>query len=95
MTGDPGVTRAESCVIACADVWRDAGEVMVSPFGTIPALGARLAKRTFSPDIVLTDGEAALMVGAPPSGPARPTWCARRPCRTGPSSTWCGRAGAT
>ena len=39
---------------------------MVSPFGTIPALGARLAKRTFSPDIVLTDGEAALMVGAPP-----------------------------
>ena len=63
---DPGVTRAESCVIACADVWRDAGEVMVSPFGTIPALGARLAKLTFSPDIVLTDGEAALMVGAPP-----------------------------
>ena len=42
-------TRAESCVIACADVWRDAGEVMVSPFGTIPALGARLAKLTFSP----------------------------------------------
>src|SRR5579863_8341728 len=63
---DPGVTRAESCVIACADVWREAGEVMVSPFGTIPALGARLAKLTFSPDIVLTDGEAALMVGAPP-----------------------------
>jgi acyl CoA:acetate/3-ketoacid CoA transferase beta subunit len=63
---DPGVTRAESCVIACAEVWREAGEVMVSPFGTIPSLGARLAKRTFSPDIVLTDGEAALMVGAPP-----------------------------
>src|ERR1700691_1421866 len=62
---DPGVTRAESCVIACADVWRDAGEVMVSPFGTIPSLGARLAKLTFAPDLVLTDGEAALMVGAP------------------------------
>src|SRR3984957_11089421 len=59
-------TRAESCVIACAEVWRDAGEVMVSPFGTIPALGARLAKLTFAPDLVLTDGEAALMVGAPP-----------------------------
>jgi len=29
------------------------------------AIGARLAKSTFSPDIVLTDGEAALMVGAP------------------------------
>jgi acyl CoA:acetate/3-ketoacid CoA transferase beta subunit len=63
---DAGVTRAESCVIACAETWRGCGEVMVSPFGTIPALGARLAKSTFSPDIVLTDGEAALMVGAPP-----------------------------
>ncbi|MGP8059358.1 MAG: CoA-transferase subunit beta [Acidimicrobiales bacterium] len=65
---DVAVTRAEVCVVACADVWRDAGEVMVSPFGTVPALGARLAKRTFSPDLVLTDGEAALMVGAPALG---------------------------
>jgi acyl CoA:acetate/3-ketoacid CoA transferase beta subunit len=65
---DPGVTRAEICVVACADAWRGAGEVMVSPFGTIPALGARLAKRTFAPDLALTDGEAALMVGAPPIG---------------------------
>ena len=32
----PACTRAESCVIACADAWRDAGEVMASPFGTIP-----------------------------------------------------------
>ena len=63
---EPGVTRAEFCIIACADAWRDAGEVMASPFGTIPALGARLAKLTFAPDLVLTDGEAALMVGAPP-----------------------------
>jgi acyl CoA:acetate/3-ketoacid CoA transferase beta subunit len=39
---------------------------MASPFGNIPALGARLAKSTFAPDLVLTDGEAALMVGAPP-----------------------------
>jgi len=59
-------TRAESCVIACADAWRGAGEVMASPFGNIPSLGARLAKLTFAPDLVLTDGEAALMVGAPP-----------------------------
>ena len=61
-----GVTRAEFCVVACADAWRGGGEVMASPFGTIPALGARLAKLTFAPDLVLTDGEAALMVGAPP-----------------------------
>lgn len=66
MSADTGVTRAETCVIACADAWRGAGEVMASPFGTIPSLGARLAKLTFAPDLVLTDGEAALMVGAPP-----------------------------
>lgn len=63
---DAGVTRAESCVVACADAWRGAGEIMASPFGTIPSLGARLARLTFAPDLVLTDGEAALMVGAPP-----------------------------
>ena len=60
-----GVSRAEYCVIACADAWRGAGEIMASPFGIIPSLGARLAKRTFAPDLVLTDGEAALVVGAP------------------------------
>ena len=90
---DPGVTRAESCVIACADVWRGAGEVMVSPFGTIPALGARLAQRTFSPDIALTDGEAALMVGAPPIA-TRPSELVREanmPYRTVFDVVWSGR----
>ena len=62
---DSGVSRAESCVVACAEAWRGAGEIMASPFGTIPSLAARLAKLMFAPDLVLTDGEAALMVGAP------------------------------
>jgi acyl CoA:acetate/3-ketoacid CoA transferase beta subunit len=92
-SSDPGVTRAESCVIACAEVWREAGEVMVSPFGTIPSLGARLAKRTFSPDIVLTDGEAALMVGAPPIN-TRPVELVREaamPYRSVFDVVWSGR----
>ncbi|MET9517188.1 CoA-transferase [Streptomyces sp. NPDC002994] len=55
------VTRAEYCVIACAEAWRDNGEVLASPMGTVPAIGARLAKRTFSPDLLLTDGEATLV----------------------------------
>ena len=67
-TGDTGVTRAEYCAVACADVFRGDGEVMASAFGTAPALGARLAKLTFAPDLVLTDGDAALMVGAPALG---------------------------
>jgi acyl CoA:acetate/3-ketoacid CoA transferase beta subunit len=58
-------TRAEVCVVACAEAWRGNGEVMASPFGTIPALGARLARLTFEPDLVLTDGEAALMANTP------------------------------
>jgi hypothetical protein len=57
----PGVTRAEYCVIACAEAWRDNGEVLASPMGPIPSIGARLAKRTFSPDLLLTDGEAMLV----------------------------------
>ncbi|MEV8429498.1 CoA-transferase [Streptomyces sp. HUAS 31] len=54
-------TRAEYCVIACAEAWRDAGEVLASPMGLIPSVGARLARLTFSPDLLLTDGEALLV----------------------------------
>lgn len=70
MTGtmDTGVTRAEYCAVACAEVFRGDGEVMASAFGTAPALGARLARLTFAPDLVLTDGDAALVDGAPPLG---------------------------
>ncbi|MHC3468695.1 CoA-transferase subunit beta [Streptomyces sp. 7R007] len=55
------VSRAEYCVIACAEAWRGDGEVLASPMGLIPALGARLARLTFSPDLLLTDGEATLV----------------------------------
>ncbi|MEU0344411.1 CoA-transferase [Streptomyces bobili] len=55
------VTRAEYCVIACAEAWRGAGEVLASPMGVIPSVGARLARRTFAPDLLLTDGEALLV----------------------------------
>ncbi|MFV8188702.1 MULTISPECIES: CoA-transferase subunit beta [unclassified Streptomyces] len=54
-------TRAEYCVIACAEAWRGDGEVLASPMGLIPAVGARLARLTFAPDLLLTDGEALLV----------------------------------
>jgi acyl CoA:acetate/3-ketoacid CoA transferase beta subunit len=41
---------------------------MASAFGIAPAIGARLALLTFAPDLVLTDGEASLVSGAPPMG---------------------------
>ncbi|MFI6060663.1 CoA-transferase subunit beta [Streptomyces sp. NPDC051286] len=63
-------TRAEYCVVACAEAWRGAGEVLASPMGTVPMIGARLAKLTFSPDLLLTDGEALLVADVPAVGAA-------------------------
>ncbi len=61
--GEPGtdVRRSEYCVIACAEAWRDAGEILASPMGFIPSVGARLARLTFAPDLLLTDGEATIV----------------------------------
>ncbi|MCX4774132.1 CoA-transferase [Streptomyces sp. NBC_01260] len=70
-TGIATASRAEYCVVACAEAWRDAGEILASPMGTVPAIGARLARLTFSPDLLLTDGEALLMGDTPALG-ARP-----------------------
>lgn len=61
-------TRAEYCVVACAEAWRGAGEVLAAPMGTVPTIGARLAKLTFSPDLLLTDGEALLIGDVPAVG---------------------------
>src|SRR5579859_6549643 len=58
---------AEVCVVACAEAWRGDGRVLASPMGLVPTLGANLARLTFSPGLLLTDGEAYLL--APP-GPA-------------------------
>ena len=57
-------TRAEVCVAACADAWRGDGEIVCSPMGTIPRLGALLARATFEPDLLLSDGEAYLQTPA-------------------------------
>ncbi len=53
-------TRSEICAVAIAEIFRGDGEMMVSPMGLLPAIGARLAKLTFEPDIVLSDGVAGL-----------------------------------
>ena len=62
------VSRAEVCVVACAELFRDAGEIMISPMTTVASIGARLARLTFSPDILLTDGEAQLLADTPAIG---------------------------
>jgi acyl CoA:acetate/3-ketoacid CoA transferase beta subunit len=54
-------TRAEVCIAACAEAWRGDGAILASPMGLIPVLGARLARLTFEPGLLLTDGEAYLV----------------------------------
>ncbi len=63
MTAPQGraASRAEICVLACAEAWRGDGAILASPMGLIPSLGARLARLTFAPDLLLTDGEACLL----------------------------------
>ena len=63
-----GVTRAEYCAVAIADCFADDGEIMGSPMGLLPTLGARLAKNTSNPLLMLTDGEARILRGTPPLG---------------------------
>jgi acyl CoA:acetate/3-ketoacid CoA transferase beta subunit len=59
-------TRAEVCAVAVADAFRGDGEILASSFGTVPAIGARLAKLTFAPDLLMTDGVATLLANVPP-----------------------------
>lgn len=63
-------SRAEVCVVACAELFRGAGEILISPMTTMVSIGARLARLTFAPEILLTDGEARLLADTPALGAA-------------------------
>jgi acyl CoA:acetate/3-ketoacid CoA transferase beta subunit len=68
VSGASEPTLAEVCVVACAEAWRGDGEILASPIGTIPTLGARLAAMTFEPDLVYTDGDALQLAEPIPAG---------------------------
>jgi acyl CoA:acetate/3-ketoacid CoA transferase beta subunit len=53
-----GPTRADVCCVAVAECFRGDGEIVANPIGTIPRIGGLLARRSFEPDLVMTDGEA-------------------------------------
>ena len=61
-------TRAEICAVAIAEVFRGDGEVIVSPIGNLPQVGARLAKLSFEPGLLLTDGNAYFVQNVLPLG---------------------------
>ena len=56
-------TLGDVVAVACAEAFRGDGEILASPIGAMPSLGARLALATFSPDLLMTDGVARLMSG--------------------------------
>ncbi|MDL9945261.1 CoA-transferase [Gordonia sp. ABSL11-1] len=66
------VTRAEVCVIACAEIFTGAGEIMASPMAPTPLIGARLARLTTEPDLLITDGEALILADTPAIGKSGP-----------------------
>lgn len=84
-------TLAEICVVACARAWEGDGEILASPFATIPSIGARLARATTDPDLLLTDGEAALADGVWPVGEAPPELEGWMPFRSVFDICWAGR----
>ncbi|TDD90126.1 CoA-transferase subunit beta [Actinomadura rubrisoli] len=62
-------TRAEVCAVACAELFRGDGEIVAAAVaGFVPMLGARLARATFAPDLLTTDGGPVLSAGPVPLG---------------------------
>ena len=93
MSSQPDYSIAELLAVACAEAFRGDGEILASPIGVIPSIGARLAKATFAPDLLLTDGVASLVanvyaVGAPASAGVVEGWV---PYRTIFDIVWSGR----
>ena len=58
---DVRASLAEICIAACAETWRGDGEILASAIGTIPRIAAGLARLTFEPGLLVTDGEARLV----------------------------------
>ena len=59
---------ADVVVIAAAEAFRGDGEIFASGMGTIPMLGARTARSTFEPDLLVSDGEAFFVGNELPIG---------------------------
>jgi acyl CoA:acetate/3-ketoacid CoA transferase beta subunit len=56
------------CAVALAELFRGNGEILANPIGNLPMIGGRLARESFEPDLVMTDGEALLVQNAVPIG---------------------------
>jgi acyl CoA:acetate/3-ketoacid CoA transferase beta subunit len=66
------IARHEYCIVALAEAFRGDGEILASPMGSLPTIGVRLAKLTFEPGLLLTDGVATLLAEVPALGTQTP-----------------------
>ncbi|MDT0575352.1 ketoacid CoA transferase [Croceicoccus sp. F390] len=63
------ISLAELCIFACAEAFRTEREIIATGVGTVPRLGASLARLSHSPGLLMTDGEAWLVEQPVPIGP--------------------------
>ena len=87
-------TLAELVTVAAAEAWRGGGEVLATGIGPLPRLAASLAKLTFAPEIVMTDGEAWTVeepVQLGPRGDVRPRPSGWMPYSRVFDTVWSGR----
>lgn len=68
MTQATDFTLAELMIAAAAEAFRGDGETFVTGIGTLPRIAAGLAKLTFEPGLMMTDGEAFLTEEPSPLG---------------------------
>lgn len=69
MSNTTEFSLAELVIGAAAEAWRGEGEVLATGIGPLPRIAAGLAKLTFAPQIMMTDGEAYLVEEPVPLGP--------------------------
>lgn len=82
---------ADVIAVACAEAWRGDGEIFASGMGVMPMLGARLARATFEPDLLVSDGEAFFVAGDLPIGSQSKTIEGYIPFRAVFDTLWGGR----
>jgi acyl CoA:acetate/3-ketoacid CoA transferase beta subunit len=82
---------ADICAVAIAEAFRGDGEIFASGMGTLPMLGARLARATFEPDLLVSDGEALFVAGDLPLGSADKVIEGWIPFRAVFDTLWAGR----
>jgi acyl CoA:acetate/3-ketoacid CoA transferase beta subunit len=85
------VSLADVIAVACAEAFRGDGEIFASGMGVMPMLGARLARATFEPDLLVSDGEAFFVAGDLPIGAGDKTVEGWIPFRAVFDTLWGGR----